>query len=177
MIKNKATNPNKEQIKAILSKVVSFIFIFNIRFVKYLFNYLNKIDSIKSASLNQSDRANPRRLIRAIEISSSKKQTHNPQSTTHNFLQIGLTAPRDCLYNLVNQRVLDRITVGAAVEDPGLAANPRKWQNQEHGIIRHQLTWFKVQPGITWFDISQPDWKRKATNLIENWYNQLDAER
>lgn len=39
--------------------------------VKYLFSYLNKIDSFKAASLNISDRHNPRRLIRAIEISQS----------------------------------------------------------------------------------------------------------
>ncbi|MBI2008374.1 hypothetical protein HYS82_01825, partial [Candidatus Amesbacteria bacterium] len=109
--------------------------------VKYLFNYLNRIDSFKAASLNYSDRHNPHRLIRAIEIASftrgplaalqedllqnlqkrtsySKKDSpFSPERTVLNRLQVGLTASRDTLYKLVDQRIKERINLGAASED------------------------------------------------------------
>ncbi|OGC92976.1 hypothetical protein A3D85_03375 [Candidatus Amesbacteria bacterium RIFCSPHIGHO2_02_FULL_47_9] len=138
--------------------------------VKYLFNYLNKIDSFRAAQLNISDRSNPRRLIRAIEISQSST-TYNPQSTTFNFLQIGLTAPRDFLYKLVDQRILDRLASGAALEDPDLTADIPAWQSREHSIIRHQITWFKRHLPAHWIDISDSQWYSTAQLLILNWYN------
>ena len=139
--------------------------------VKYLFNYLNRIDSARAASLNSSDRKNPRRLIRAIEISLSKKVSPFPERTNLNILQIGLTAFRDILYKLVDQRVADRIAAGAAAEDPRLAANSASWGKSEHAIVRHQLTWFKMQPHVAWFDITAPHWTKKAIGLVQNWYN------
>lgn len=140
---------------------------------KYLFNYLNSINPEKAASLNNSDRHNPRRLIRAIEISVSKKETpFRIERSLLNTLQIGITAPRDHLYRLVNQRISNRISAGASSEDPVLAAHPDKWREIEHGIIRHQLTWFKNQPGITWFDISRPGWQKRAIIKIKSWVKQ-----
>lgn len=72
-------------------------------------------------SLNQSDRENPRRLVRAIELalvmpkvtsnerssSSSKKQ-----ETRYNTLKIGLSASREVLYKRVDERVVSRINQG-----------------------------------------------------------------
>ena len=122
---------------------------------EYLFDYLNKLDSIRAAILNISDRHNPRRLIRAIEISLSKT-TINYEPTNYELFLIGLTAPRAELYSRIDQRVMDRVMAGAAAEDPILAADPPRWQFQEHQIARQQLTWFAKQPRIHWFDITSP---------------------
>jgi|SRR3989344_626494 len=126
----------------------------------YLFNYLRRIDSFRAAQMNSSDKQNPRRLIRAIEISLSKKDgPFKRERTVLKTYQIGLTAPREKLYELVNARIADRISAGAASEDADLADSPIRWQGLEHAIVRHQLTWFARQPGIVWFDITRPSWQ------------------
>lgn len=137
---------------------------------KYLFNYLNKIDSFKAASLNISDRNNPRRLIRSIEISQASPKV-SLKKITADYLQIGLTASNTDLYQLINRRVLSRIQAGAALEDKIIAGNPESWQNHEHLLARHQQTWFRKQPHINWFDISSQNWQIKAELLIADWYN------
>lgn len=142
--------------------------------VKYLFNYLNKIDSFKAASLNVSDRNNPRRLLRAIEISLNPSTT-NSKPTSYEILQIGLTASRSLLYQRIDRRVLERIAQGASKEDSILAANPAHWQFLEHKIARQQLTWFKKQSDIVWFTISDQDWEEKSIKTIQNWYNKDHA--
>lgn len=140
---------------------------------KYLFNYLNRIDSFKAATLNSSDRSNPRRLIRAIEISQFKSPSPEiRRGARGEVLQIGLTSSREKLYQLVNQRIADRIAASAASEDPDLAGNPAIWQGIEHAIVRHQLTWFKKQPNINWFDVTRPSWQEKCIMKIASWVKQ-----
>ena len=147
-----------------------------------LFDYLNSIAPDKATGLNKSDRLNPRRLLRAIEISSSSpshklgeggKGGEVLMSSAADILTLGLTTPRPQLYRRINQRVLDRIAAGAAAEDQALASNPVAWQHSEHGLARRQLTWFKKQPNINWFDITTSNWQTPAFDLIGNWYNNL----
>jgi len=161
---------------------------------EYLFNYLNQLNPSLSAKINASDRHNPRRLIRAIEISLTSKLLVNSQLSTidYQLFQIGLTAPLDTLYSRIDNRVDAREALGAAEESkiilsrydrnlPSLTAsgyrafldsNPiSKWKTLEHQYARRQLTWFKKQPGIHWFDISVSNWQPFAVSLINNWYN------
>lgn len=161
---------------------------------KSLFNYLNRLDSIKAASLNQSDRNNPRRLIRAIEIALSKSLPSPGirRGIKGEVLQIGLTAPFIFLKDKVDKRISDRLEKGALTEVktlvdqygcdlPSMTACGyqafksenflEKWKNLEHQYIRRQLTWFKKQSGIYWFDISVPGWRTSALDLVSNWYN------
>lgn len=159
----------------------------------YLFNYLNRLDSVKAASLNLSDRQNPRRLIRAIEISLSS-QNILPESgpPDRKLLSIGLTAPPDFLKDRIDKRITDRLKQRAmnefnnlknrygrdlpsmsacgyrALEAPNMI---QKWKTLEHQYLRRQLTWFKKQPDIHWFDISSGSWKIRAVNLVATWYN------
>src|SRR3989338_5041381 len=72
-----------------------------------LYQKLLEVNPTRARSMNQSDRANPRRLIRAIEIallsqksevkSQKSETTHYPLPTIH-YLLIGLTAHNDFLY-------------------------------------------------------------------------------
>lgn len=141
-----------------------------------LFDYLNKLNPERADSLNNSDRNNPRRLIRAIEISNSPQtplfdKERGPWQRRVSYFQIGLTASREELKKRIEKRVVERIQAGAVIEDPELATNPEKWQKLENEIVRKQLTWFQKQPNIQWFDVQEDNWQNKAKNVIKKWYN------
>lgn len=42
-----------------------------------------------------------------------------------------------------------------------------KWEL--HNYIRAQLTWFRKELSISWFDISAEDFKKEVSNLIDEW--------
>ncbi len=87
---------------------------------------LEELNPSKYSSLNNSDLNNPRRLIRAIEISYSFKQTNvipgltrNPEQfhdQNQNFLWLGLKVDKQIQENKIHQRVLDRLENGAIDE-------------------------------------------------------------
>ena len=58
--------------------------------VNYLFNYLKQRDPVRAQNLNESDRRNPRRLVRAIEIASqnAKPQKDTPFNPERSILDI-----------------------------------------------------------------------------------------
>ncbi len=84
--------------------------------------------------MNQSDRANPRRLIRAIEIATSsqnpntKNKILHPKSYTLNPLIIGLTAPNQYLYDRADKWLQKRL-------DHGLIEEVRELMNKG---VNHQ---------------------------------------
>lgn len=76
--------------------------------VDELFQLLSKLDALRAGSMNSSDRKNPRRLIRAIEVASPKEKTiidNKKEIKFNNVLMVGLTAP----YSDINQRIDKRI--------------------------------------------------------------------
>ncbi len=111
-----------------------------------LFDYLKSINLKKANSLNNSDKHNPRRLIRAIEIAKEGLPARNAFSIADagggvSYVQIGLIAPKDELIKRIKKRVKQR----------GLDAS---FEIKEINIMKKQLVWFKKQPNIHWFDIS-----------------------
>lgn len=150
-----------------------------------LFDYLNNLDSSRAARLNESDRRNPRRLVRAIEVAKQPKPKA-PDPRERDALLIGLTAPLPDLDSRIAQRVQDRIARGAREEfdrvrqayDPRLPSltasgyqDWEKWSLLEKQYARRQLTWFKKMKSIHWFNIAQEDWQVQAVELVQNWYN------
>jgi tRNA dimethylallyltransferase len=143
---------------------------------------LKKENPNKFSSLNRSDFMNPRRLIRALEISASplqpKVQSHPAVSTTW----IGLMPDKITLKENIRNRVLVRLKLGAIEEVKHLIKNfPNRkltiysslgvsqiidfldkkimkeelietWTNAEADYARRQIVWFKKQPGIVWYD-------------------------
>lgn len=93
---------------------------------KKLQEKLQKIAPDRWENLNESDRENPRRLIRAIEIVIKIKTTKTKNKVdknltivnflSNNILKIGLTAPRQILYRRIDERVVDRINQGMIEE-------------------------------------------------------------
>lgn len=168
---------------------------------------LQEISAERWKALNQSDRQNPRRLVRAIELSLVKPKIQkklDKQKT--NALKIGLTARRNILYKKADEGVIKRINSGMVEEarklqsmglglqrmrrlglEYGILADfledkiktkedlIKIMQGEIHGFIRRQLTWFKRDIEINWFDINMSDYQARIEKLILDWYNLKDA--
>jgi len=191
---------------------------------------LRKLDFQKWQKMNQSDRNNPRRLIRAIELATgNKKQEARSKKQevvgeNKNVLVVGLKAPYKFLYKRIDCRVEERIKAGAEAEIKNLLKKysfensilgatiayqewqpyferqretrfPSKargsyfegkagrqeviqcWKFAEHAYARRQMTWFRRNKQIHWFDISQNKWQDKVESLMRRWYDRDNAQK
>lgn len=78
---------------------------------------LQKIDSSEWSQLNNSDKNNPRRLIRKIEIAASNQsEKKNPKTTSYDVLSVGLTAAKETLKQKITDRVNKREEQGIVKE-------------------------------------------------------------
>jgi tRNA dimethylallyltransferase len=137
---------------------------------------LQKLDLNIWNKLNNSDRNNPRRLIRKIEISQTKTDS-NKLHRSFNYLMLGLTAPKALLDKLMDVRSKKRERQGIKKETEQLE---KKYSSDlpsmsaiglnEHAYARRQLTWFRKQPEIHWFDITKPGFERDMTAEVTKWY-------
>ncbi len=174
---------------------------------KELAEYLQQVDYKRWVKMNQSDRLNPRRLIRAIEIADYQKKHSDRQSRKfykqYDYLMVGLKAKRETIYRRIDIRVEARIKQGAEKEirellRRGFGFNNsvlgktigykewelyfidkiskeeviQKWKYSEHDYVRRQLTWFKKQKKIEWFDIEDKKIYEKIEKLVGKWYTQ-----
>ncbi len=176
-----------------------------------LFDYLARLDPEKAALLNWSDKNNPRRLVRAIEVALFKKDKpawRAPKQPEIEPLIIGLKAPLEKLYQRIDERVLKRVKRGAEEEIKELLKKGykweksalgqtlgykewqayweaemtkeeviKRWQFDEHGYARRQMTWFKKDQRVHWFDITAKRWQDKIEALVKSWYGQRDAKK
>lgn len=92
--------------------------------VTELQNKLQECDPNKLESMNNSDRNNPRRLIRAIEISQDKSLEVKKENMLENFNVkiVGLTSDAEILDRRVDARVTQRMEQGALNEAKDLFA-------------------------------------------------------
>ena len=101
--------------------------------IKDLFEDLSRIDSLKAGALNISDRKNPRRLIRAIEIAQWRNE--NPIAQSHkklssNTMLIGLYSDHSTLKRNIAGRVDKQIKDGLLEEIRKLLKNGVGWKYQ-----------------------------------------------
>jgi tRNA dimethylallyltransferase len=149
---------------------------------------LKKKDLTKWERMNNSDRNNPRRLVRAIEVAENviarnemTKQSsgRSPRFARDDTLVIGLTASQSVLFKRIDQRVEDRIKLGVKKEWEKLKKyrlpktlgyyhdNVDDWKAQEHAYAKRQLDYMKKYlPQTVWFDISSPN----VINYVHDWY-------
>ena len=74
---------------------------------------IQDVDEKKWEQMNASDRGNPRRLVRAIEIAQADVSVKKPKPLPQaDFLWIGLHAPLQTLEKRIQERVLARIKQG-----------------------------------------------------------------
>jgi len=169
-----------------------------------LFEILAQVDAMKAGSLNTSDRKNPRRLIRAIEVALNKSKIKVQKTLLKaDTLFVGLYAPKAVIGKRINLRVDSRTDLGIEKEIKSLLSsgvkwgsqamdslgyrqwkkyfeNPGKallqetiksWKSEEHSYAKRQMTWFKKDKRINWFDISTDSWEKNVEKLVEKWYS------
>ncbi len=109
---------------------------------------------VTRGNMNNSDWNNPRRLIRKIETLGVKPL----QGVSLKATIIGLTAPLSVLYKRIDDHLQERHQSGLN----------KAYRVNEHAIARKQVTWFKKQKGIHWFDVRSPTLNRDVIYLIRN---------
>lgn len=161
---------------------------------------LKKVSPKRWRKMNYSDRQNPRRLIRAIELSGIQRiKFKRPNYKT---FKIGLTAPREILYLRIDERILSRINQGMIGEannlhKKGLSLKRMKQLGLEyrvladflsgkikekdglvnilkgkiHNFAKRQITWFKKEKDVNWFDITEKNYLAEVENLVAKWYH------
>ena len=151
--------------------------------------------------LNDSDRNNPHRLIRKIEIAKSGIiKLNKPKEKDYDICWIGLTSSFTFLYHRIDKRVEKRVKQGMVEEvkkllksgytwdlpsmsalgyrqwkeyikgDATMEDVIKKWKFDEHGYARRQMTWFKRNKDIYWFDISKDGFEKNIESLVRSWY-------
>lgn len=141
---------------------------------------LQKTAPARFAAMNHSDQNNPRRLIRAIEVANSRPLASRHKSLI-NFLWWGIkTSP--LLKKRLEVRVRQRLKADALAElEALLTRHPdsrlpiyqslgvkwllefregrvdratliSRWVTDEYHYAKRQLTWFKKQSEIIWYD-------------------------
>jgi tRNA dimethylallyltransferase len=162
---------------------------------------LEELDSHRLETMNNSDRNNPRRLIRAIEITVHFKRNNKKkvnQEIEYDILKIGLRADLKFLYDRVDIRIHQRIREGAIEEVKnikdkkaslysatgiaslsdfiggkiGLNEAIQKWKMEEHAYIKRQLTWFRKETDIEWFDREEKGYEEKIETVVRTWYTE-----
>lgn len=144
---------------------------------------------------------NLRRIIRALEvyeatgIPMSAQEGKDPPPFT--ALEIGLTMPRELLYQAIDHRVINQIERGLETEvrsllegglapdapamsslgyrqlipylcgEAGLQQAIERIQLDTHRYVRHQETWLRRNPRLVWFDVTEPGWQDAARARVK----------
>lgn len=153
--------PNEKLRKSIQSKNI-----------EQLTQVLRGLDNRKWNKMNASDRQNPRRLTRSIEIAmyrKENKQKVGKKDWYPDICVVGLLMDQKVLYKKIDERVEKRIQQGAfqeaeflqkegfTKEFPSMTAvgytqlnsddtyemKVNKWKFAEHAYARRQMTWFR----------------------------------
>lgn len=171
-----------------------------------LYEKLAQLDPVRAANMNTSDKKNPRRLVRAIEVAQLllKKQRVSMNrfiDTEADVLFVGLTADKRILSELIKNRILRALKMGFEDEIRKLLEGGVSWENQsmtgigyksfkdyfggtksrddaveewtreEIKYARRQMTWFKADSRINWFDVGSGAWQEEVESLVKRWYS------
>jgi tRNA dimethylallyltransferase len=154
---------------------------------------LVSLNSTRFSQMNESDRNNPRRLIRALEIEAWERVHGVPQGYAPDFdcYWIGLKRDMDTLSTQIAARVKDRWDHGALEEvrkfpdavATGMVPMKRylqgqiseqqaleEWAREEIAYAKRQMTWFRKQSGIVWYDTEKSGYERLLECDIDTWY-------
>lgn len=126
---------------------------------------------------------------------------HRRARVYKDVLFIGLSAPKEVLSRKIEERVGVRLRSGiekeissllksgVAWDDQSMSSlgyrqwrdyfegkKTRKeaieeWEKEERKYAKRQITWFKKDPRINWFDITTTDWGEKVEKLVKRWYS------
>lgn len=151
--------------------------------------------------LNNSDKNNKRRLVRQLEVlEQGVVSVIEGIEKDYETLKVGLTGPRDYLYQRVNDRVDSRLESGLVEEAKGLIANGLTLERMHQlgleydvladliegrigeeefksilkqkirNYLKRQLTWFNKEPNVKWFDITEVKLP-EVEKTVSEWYH------
>lgn len=153
-----------------------------------------KLRSINPARFDSIDIKNPRRLVRAIEIAMTEPSETEPAEPLYDVQWIGLSLPREELKKRIINRLHQRLAEGMLEEAMSLHAEGLSYERMEElgleyrYMARHlqgkisfdemiqaleleiykyskrQMTWFKKNKKIEWFDATHPEQALEAVN-------------
>ena len=107
-----------------------------------LYEILAHVDPIKAASMNESDKKNPRRLVRSIEIGlTQRKNPKDIKEFDSNSLWVGLKCSKEKLDKKIEARVRKRIAQGQEAEIKDLLDSGVTWKNQSMTSIGYKQWW------------------------------------
>lgn len=135
---------------------------------------------------------------------SKRVQSFSLKVENYNILKIGLHVPKEILNQKIDERVESRIKQGMIQEAQDLAKRGLSLERMqelglEYGVLaeflegkldqeelvfklktkirqyaKRQITWFKKEKDVFWFDISGKGFPKKVEKLTSDWYNQAD---
>jgi tRNA dimethylallyltransferase len=155
--------------------------------VEFLYESLSQVDPLRAASLNFSDKNNPRRLTRAIEISQYSIDHHSPINrligeTDFDTLFVGLTAPKNILDLAISKRVDLRIKNGFEGEVKNLLKSGVTWSDQSMMSLGYRQ-WREYMEGTVKKEVALSEWKKEERKYAKrqivwfkkdkriNWFN------
>jgi len=152
----------------------------------------DRLGTVDPAAAARIPAANVRRVIRALEIhhhtGQRMSEIEGKDPPPFRTLRIGLTLPREELYQLVDARierliangfveeVRELLRQGVSSEAPSMSAigypeivafiqgnvtldeATQRMKFHTHRYVRHQLTWLKRMDAVHWFDPRVRDW-------------------
>lgn len=161
---------------------------------------LKEINPVRFTGLNQSDRNNPRRLVRAIELGKPRGDSVSVVAGgLYDCLSVVLSSPIIELTERIKARVESRLKMPWR-EELNLWRQIRRWAPaktvlgytlldlhalgkvtleqltglwtlEDRQYAKRQLTWFRKQPNLQWVDVSQKDWIALVVALVTSWYS------
>ena len=142
--------------------------------VNELFEILAQLNPVKSASMNASDKKNPRRLIRAIEVASWRLEVRDGKldnRTSHfqlpiSTLFIGLTAPKKVLEKKIERRVDERVRQGIENEIKSRLKEGVSWRMQSMTSLGYRQ-WRDFFEGKKGKDEVINIWKKQEVNFTK----------
>ncbi|KKU88838.1 MAG: tRNA dimethylallyltransferase [Microgenomates group bacterium GW2011_GWF2_47_9] len=162
--------------------------------------HLAGLNSKKFSEMNNSDKHNKRRLVRAIEIASAITPNF-PKNISHDTLIIGLKFNNQDRYlSNLKSRVKARVE-GGAIEETKLllskynadllshraigyrsiiaylggsltrSAMLTSWLADEYAYSKRQMTWFSKIKNVKWYECEDPHLFEKLAELVTSWYH------
>jgi len=161
-------------------------------------DYLKNIDESQFNKLNNSDKNNPRRLIRYIEKHNDSPKLSLPTQISAHLIWAGLSLSKQSQIDRITARIESRLDQGVIDEVRlFLAKHPQSslpiysslglkeiksyldgeitpeqmksdWLRSELDYARRQMVWFNKQPGIIWYD-EDMDKNKLSVKLATAW--------
>lgn len=143
----------------------------------WLFQRLKTKDPKRALALNDSDRKNPRRLIRAIEIAHATKTPERPDKTglvnKADVLFIGLKLLRKKIEERIDARVGERVKNGFEEEVKWLLDQGVSWENQSMSSLGYRQWRRFIEEAVSRKEVIE-QWKKEEKRYAKRqmtWFN------